>query len=91
VAAASALVDAGLDVEMLDFGNELEPAAAAVAVALRTGTATSADRARLRSDRAAAGLAASARHWIDVARGRAPLLDLTEKTRFGSRYTFRDT
>ena len=40
VATASALVAGGAEVEMLDFGNEIEPEALALARKLREGTAS---------------------------------------------------
>ena len=40
--------------------------------------------------RAAAGFRESAAHWIKALAGKAPLLDLTEKARLGSLFTFRD-
>ena len=76
---------------MLDFGNEIEPDVPLLARKLREGTASPEDRERLRPPRANSSPGAAAMHWLRALRGHAPLLDLTEKTRLGSAFTFRDT
>jgi choline dehydrogenase-like flavoprotein len=90
VAAAGALLEGGLEVEMLDLGHEIEPEALALAERLRQGTASAADRARLAPRRARAGALAGARQLVAKLTGREALLDLTEKARLGSLFTFRD-
>jgi choline dehydrogenase-like flavoprotein len=90
VAAAGALLDGGLEVEMLDLGHEIEPEALALAGRLREAPGTAADRALLSPPRPRAGGLARARHLLAALSGRAPLLDLTEKARLGSLFVFRD-
>jgi choline dehydrogenase-like flavoprotein len=89
VAAARALVEGGLEVEMLDVGHEIEPEALALAERLRQGSASAADRARLAPARPASGALARARQLAARLGGRAALLDLTEKARLGSAFAFR--
>ena len=90
VAAARALLDGGLAVDMLDFGNEIESSAKDLASRLRSGSPSAEDLARLRPPRATRGIVRTAANWFTSLRGRAPILSLTEKTRLGSLFTFQD-
>ncbi len=92
VAVSRALLDADGDVqvEMLDFGNQIEPESDALAEAFRGGLAGPAEHDRLKPARADAGIRENVSHWLKALTGRAPLLDLTEKARLGSLFTFRD-
>jgi len=90
VAAAEALLDGGLEVEMLDVGHEIEPEGIALAERLREGRESAADRARLAPPRARAGGLTRALHLLAGIAGREALLDLTGKARLGSLFTFRD-
>ncbi|MCH2173085.1 GMC oxidoreductase [Myxococcota bacterium] len=90
VAVASALLEGGVEVEMLDFGHVIDPEAESLAQALREESAGPEDRRRLESVGARRDFKASLLHWLDVLRGKAPLLDVTEKLRLGSGFAFED-
>lgn len=89
VAASRALLDGGHAVEMLDVGYEIEPEAHELAARLRAGAPEAEDRRRLQPDRAQVGPAAFVAHLFASLTGRAPILNLMEKGRLGSLFTFR--
>ena len=85
VAASRALVDANIQVDMLDFGNVTDPGTDDLSDRLRRGTDTSQDRIALKSkglESLSAGVAALT--------GRGPFLNLLGKKRLGSLFTYRD-
>lgn len=90
VAAARALVDGGLEVDVLDFGNESEKSVEDVASRLRSGSRSPEDLAQLRPPRATKGLLGTITHMSACLLGRAPILDMMDKTRLGSRFALQD-
>ena len=85
VAVSRALVDAGVRVDMLDFGNVTDPGTDGLAERLRQGTDTAQDRTALKS-KGLDNLSA----YVAAVTGRGPFLNLLGKKRLGSLFTYRD-
>ncbi len=90
VAAARSLIDGGIAVDLLDFGNEIENEAMDLASRLRSGSPSAEDLEHLRPSRVAMGVRQTATKLFAAMRGRVSTLDLLGKMRLGSSYTFRD-
>ncbi len=85
VAASRALVDAGIRVELLDFGNVADAGTDDLAERLREGTDTPDDRRTLKS-----GGIKSVSACVSALTGRGAALNLLGKKRLGSLFTYRD-
>ncbi len=90
VAAAAALIENDISVDVLDVGAEIEPEATDLARRLRDGNAVAEDMRRLRGRASRGGIGRALRGAVDKWRGKAPILELVDKTRLGSSFTFRD-
>jgi len=90
VAAAQGLVDGGISTDLLDFGNEMDNSSLDLATRLRNGSRRVEDLVQLRPPRADRGFFHSVGHLFACLLGRAPILDLMDKTRIGSRFAFED-
>ena len=90
VAAAHALLEGGVVVDLLDFGNEMEQSAEHLAVRLRKGPPSQEDLALLRASVVGTGRIQGVGHLLASFLGRAPIFDLMGKRRLGSNFTYRD-
>lgn len=90
VAAAKALLDGGLTVDLLDFGNEIDGSAEDLASRLRSNNPSAEDLAQLRLACAPEGIAYTVKNLFNHLRGKPSTLNLLQKTRLGSSYTTQD-
>ncbi len=90
VCAAARLLDAGFAVELLDYGVEPPAELEALGAELRAAGPQAGERLRALASRADSGGLAGATRLLRQLAGREALLDLTQKTRLGSGYVFRE-
>lgn len=90
VGAAARLLDAGFAVELLDYGVEPPAELEALGAELRAAGPQAGERLRALASRSGSGGLAGAVRLARQLAGREALLDLTQKTRLGSDYVFRE-
>ena len=90
VSAAKALLDQDIVVDLLDYGNTIEPAAEQLAERLRSVHPTADDLALLKPKDSRDQFTHAVSKFIHILRGKRAVLELSNKVRLGSSFMFSD-